>query len=77
MLIIICYKVSAVNFKRVIPLYSILKLQGNSERKKVDVLGLSRGMEECLHCPLTYPNQRMTDNNSLLIDFDMQWSISI
>ena len=34
-------------------------------------------MEECLHCPLTHPTQRMTDNNSLLIDFDMQWSIAI
>ena len=77
MLIIICYKVSAVNFKRVVPLYSILNLQGNSERKIVDVLGLSRGMEECLHCPLPYPTQRMTDNNSLQIDFDVQWSTSI
>ena len=34
-------------------------------------------MEKCLQCSLPYTTQRMTDNYSLLIVFDMQWSISI
>ena len=34
-------------------------------------------MEKCLQCPLPNPTQRMTDNNSSLIVFDIPWSISI